>query len=71
MVRSWLLNPPVIAGAAAVALRLLGVDIAAVVSPYGPAVGLLFGFVGFLQVGLAVSTPVIIAGFLLWQLAAG
>jgi len=39
MVRSWLLNPPVIAGAAAVALRLLGVDIAAVVSPYGPAVG--------------------------------
>jgi predicted permease len=55
MVRSWLLNPPVIAGAAAVALRLLGVDIAAVVSPFGPAVGLLFGFVGFLQVGLAVS----------------
>jgi len=55
MLRSWLLNPPVIAGLAAVALRLLGVDIAAVVSPVGPAVGLLFGFVGFLQVGLAVS----------------
>lgn len=55
MSRSWLLNPPVIAGAAAVALRLLGVDISDLVRPIGPVVGLLFGFVGFLQFGLAVS----------------
>jgi predicted permease len=55
VLRSWLLNPPVIAGAVAVTLRLLGVDIAGVVKPVGPVVGMLFGFVGFLQVGLAVS----------------
>jgi predicted permease len=55
MLRSWLLNPPVVVGAAAVALRLLGVDLTALVEPIGPAVGLLFGFVGFLQLGLAVS----------------
>jgi predicted permease len=53
--RSWLLNPPVVAGAAAVALRLAGVDLTPYVSGYGPVVGMLFGFVGFLQVGLAVS----------------
>ena len=44
-----------IVGAAAVALRLLGVDITALVEPVGPVVGLLIGFVGFLQLGLAVS----------------
>jgi len=55
MLGSWLLSPPVVAGVAAVALRLLGVDIAAVVSPVGPVVGLLFGFIGFLQPGLAIS----------------
>ena len=55
LLRSWFLNPPVIAGAAAVALRLLGVDISDLVRPVGPVVGLLIGFVGFLQLGLAVS----------------
>jgi predicted permease len=55
LLRSWLLNPPVVVGAAAVALRLLGVDITALVEPIGPVVGLLIGFVGFLQLGLAIS----------------
>jgi len=55
VLRSWLLNPPVVAGAVAVTLRLLGVDITPLVKPVGPVIGLLFGFVGFLQVGLAVS----------------
>jgi predicted permease len=55
LLRSWLLNPPVITGAAAVALRLLGVDFSALVEPVGPVVGLLIGFVGFLQLGLAIS----------------
>ena len=55
LVRSWLLNPPVVAGAAAVVLRLLGVDITALVAPIGPAIGLRFGLVGFLQIGLAIS----------------
>lgn len=55
LLRSWLVNPPVIAGVAAVTLRLLGVDISEVVAPVGPAIGLLFGLVGFLQIGLAIS----------------
>ena len=55
LVRSWLLNPPVVAMAAAVALRLAGVDLTPYVSPIGPFVGLLFGLVGFLQIGLAIS----------------
>ena len=55
VLRTWLLNPPVVVGAAAVALRLLGVDLTAVLDPIGPVVGLLIGFVGFLQLGLAVS----------------
>jgi predicted permease len=55
LLRSWTLNPPVIAGAGAVALRLLGVDITALVTPIGPAIGLTFGLVGFLQIGLAIS----------------
>ena len=55
LMRSWLVNPPAIAGAAAVILRLLGVDISAVVAPVGPAAGLLFGLLGFLQIGLAIS----------------
>jgi predicted permease len=55
LLRSWLLNPPVVAGAAAVALRLAGVDLAPVVDHYGTAVGLLTGFVGFAQLGLAIS----------------
>jgi predicted permease len=55
VLRTWLLNPPVVVGAAAVALRLLGVDLTALVDPIGPVVGLLIGFVGFLQLGLAIS----------------
>jgi len=53
--RSWLLNPPVVVGAVAVALRLLGVDLTALVAPVGPVVGLVVGFVGFVQLGLAIS----------------
>jgi predicted permease len=53
--RSWLVNPPVVVGAVAVALRLLGVDITALVAPIGPVVGLVIGFIGFLQLGLAIS----------------
>ena len=53
LIRSWLLNPPVVAGAIAVALRLLHVDITALVSPIGPVMGLVFGLLGFLQLGLA------------------
>ncbi len=33
LLRSWFLNPPVVAGAAAVALRLAGVDLTPVVKP--------------------------------------
>jgi len=55
LLRTWFLNPPVVVGAVAVALRLLGVDITALVEPIGSPVGLLVGFVGFLQLGLAVS----------------
>jgi hypothetical protein len=55
LVRSWLLNPPVVAGACAVALRAAGVDLTPYVAPVGPFVGLLFGLVGFLQIGLAIS----------------
>ena len=53
LLRSWFLNPPVVAGAVAVALRVLGVDISGLVTPFGPAMGLVFGLVGFVQVGLA------------------
>jgi predicted permease len=55
VLRSWLLNPPVIVGAVAVALRVSGVDITALVRPIGPVVGLSIGFLGFLQLGLAIS----------------
>lgn len=55
LLRSWFLNPPVVAGAAAVALRLAGVDLTQVVDHYGTAAGLLTGFVGFTQLGLAIS----------------
>ena len=53
--RTWLLNPPVLVGVAAVALRLLGVDLTAAVRPVGPVVGIVIGLVGFLQLGLAIS----------------
>ena len=54
LIRSWLLNPPVVAGAAAVAVRVLGVDISSLVVPIGPVLGAAFGLIGFVQVGLAV-----------------
>jgi predicted permease len=53
LIRSWLLNPPVVAGATAVALRVLGVDISGVVAPMGPALGVAIGLIGFVQLGLA------------------
>lgn len=55
LLRSWFLNPPVVAGALAVALRLLDVDLSPLVRHYGTTVGLLTGFVGFLQLGIAIS----------------
>lgn len=55
LLRSWLVNPPVIAGAAAVALRLLDVDISGLVAPVGPVIGVLYGLVSFLQMGIAIS----------------
>jgi len=58
LIRSWLLNPPVVAGVVAVALRLLGVDISDLVAPFGPAMGVAIGLVGFVQLGLATPlTP--------------
>ena len=54
LVRSWLLNPPVVAGATAVALRVLVVDISGVVAPMGPALGVAIGLIGFVQLGLAL-----------------
>jgi predicted permease len=53
LLRGWLLNPPVVAGAAAVALRLLGANIGGLIGPIGPAMGVAIGLVGFVQVGLA------------------
>jgi len=55
VLRTWLLNPPVVVGAVAVALRVAGLDITRFVEPVGPVVGMLIGFVGFVQFGLAVS----------------
>jgi predicted permease len=55
LLRSWFLNPPVVAGAAALALRLAGVDLTPAVKHFGTTVGLLTGFVGFTQLGLAIS----------------
>ena len=58
LIRSWLLNPPVVAGVVAVALRLLGVDISDLVAPFGPAMGVAIGLLGFVQLGLATPlTP--------------
>jgi predicted permease len=55
VLKTWLLNPPVVVGAVAVALRLLGVDLTIAVRHMGPVVGMLIGFVGFVQLGLAIS----------------
>jgi predicted permease len=53
LVRTWLVNPPLVAGLLAVALRAGGVDLRDVVAPLGPAVGLAIGLFGFVQIGLA------------------
>ncbi len=53
LLRTWLVNPPVVAGLAAVSLRLAGVDLRDAVAPIGPAAGLAIGLLGFLQIGLA------------------
>lgn len=55
LLRSWFLSPPALAGAVAVALRLAGLDLTAAVNHFGGIVGMLLGFVGFLQLGLAIS----------------
>ena len=39
LVRTWVINPPVVAGLVAVALRAGGVDLRDAVAPLGPAVG--------------------------------
>lgn len=54
LLRSWLLNPPVAAGALAVALRLAGVDLSEAVAPVGPVAGVAVGVLGFFQIGVAV-----------------
>lgn len=54
VVHSWLVNPPVAAGVLAVAIRAAGVDLQGVVTPIGPYVGLAFGVLGFLQLGVAM-----------------
>jgi predicted permease len=53
LARTWLVNPPVVAGLMAIALRAGGVDLRDVVTPLGPAVGLAIGLFGFVQIGLA------------------
>lgn len=70
VLKTWLLNPPVVVGAVTVALRLLGVDLTPAVEHVGPVVGMLIGFVGFLQFGLAVSLePLRHAGGDVWRAA--
>ena len=53
LVRTWVINPPVVAGLVAVALRAGGVDLRDAVAPLGPVVGLAIGLFGFVQIGLA------------------
>ena len=53
LMRTWAVNPPVVAGLVAVALRAGGVDLRDTVAPLGPAVGLAIGLFGFVQIGLA------------------
>lgn len=62
VVRSWLVNPPVAAGALAVAIRAAGVDLQSVVAPVGPYVGLAFGVLGFLQLGVAMPLRRLVHG---------
>ena len=68
LLRTWFLNPPVVAGACAVALRLLGADIRALVAPIGPFTGIAAGMIGFAQLGLATPlTPVAHDRTKLWR----
>jgi hypothetical protein len=53
LLRSWVINPPVVAGIIAIALRVAGADLAGAVTPIGAPVGLAIGLFGFLQLGLA------------------
>lgn len=53
LARTWVVNPPVVAGLIAVALRAGGVDLRDAVAPLGPTAGLAVGLFGFLQIGLA------------------
>lgn len=55
LLRAWVLNPPVAAGVAALALHYVGVDLRHLVAPLGPPAGLATGMFGFFQVGLATS----------------
>lgn len=54
LLRSWFLNPPMLAAAVAVVVRLVGVDITEYVTPWGPALGIATGMLGFAQLGLAM-----------------
>jgi predicted permease len=49
-----LANPPLLVAVVAVALRVAGVDLRAVVTPLGHAAGRITGLVGFLQLGLSM-----------------
>ena len=53
LLRGWVINPLVAAGAAALALHYGGVDLRHVVAPIGPPVGVATGMFGFFQLGLA------------------
>jgi predicted permease len=53
LLRGWIVNPLVAAGAVALALHYSGVDLRRVVAPLGPPAGLATGMFGFFQVGLA------------------
>lgn len=50
---SWLLNPLVASGIAALAFHYSGIDLRHVVAPLGPPAGLATGMFGFFQLGLA------------------
>ena len=54
LLRGWVINPPVAAGVAALALHYGGVDLRHAVAPLGPPAGLAIGMFGFFQLGLAV-----------------
>jgi predicted permease len=53
LLRGWVINPLVAAGAVALALHYSGVDLRHVVAPIGVPAGLATGMFGFFQLGLA------------------